>query len=50
MNATRGLTWKMPVAIMVSLSNHEGLAGTAVRRLMVRQARHEAMAAVFVEP
>jgi hypothetical protein len=28
---------------MVSLSNHEDLARTAVRRFMVRQAHHEAV-------
>jgi hypothetical protein len=31
-----------PVAFMVSLSNHEGFAGAAVPRFMVRQAHHEA--------
>jgi hypothetical protein len=33
---------------MVSLSNHEGLAATAVRRFMVRQAHHEALPAFAV--
>jgi hypothetical protein len=36
------MTRDAPAAFMASLSNHEGLAGLAVRRFMVRQAHHEA--------